>query len=164
MAREMISNGSTGDAVTELQQILSGLGYNPGPIDGVFGAATEAGVRRLQEARGITADGVVGNDTWAQVDANVAEANAAQAAVDQAAAAKAAADAKAAVDAKAAADAQAAATAAAAAAEAAAKEAEAIAGNAANMSSIMEAAKEAMGSMGSLGTTEGGSMDSSMPL
>ena len=125
MAREMISNGSTGDAVTELQTILSGLGYNPGPIDGVFGEATDAGVRRFQEARGLSVDGIVGDDSWAQIDAHVAEANALQAAADKAVADKAVADKavadKAAADAQGTADAKAAAD--AAAAEAAAQEA-----------------------------------------
>ena len=32
--------------------------------DGNFGAATEAGVKRVQEFFGLTQDGAVGKDTW----------------------------------------------------------------------------------------------------
>lgn len=35
-----------------------------GPLDGVAGAKFEAGVKRYQRIRGITADGVVGPQTW----------------------------------------------------------------------------------------------------
>ena len=137
MARETIANGSSGADVTELQNILSGLGFAPGAIDGVFGEQTEAAVHRFQEARGVTADGVVGEGTWAQVDANVAEANAAGVA-QTAAAAKAEADAKAAADAQAAAEATAKATADKAAAEQASW---AAAAQDTSTSSIMDALK-----------------------
>ena len=47
--------GSTDPAVRDLQEALKALGYNPGPIDGVFGATTEAAVKAFQQARGIMA-------------------------------------------------------------------------------------------------------------
>jgi peptidoglycan hydrolase-like protein with peptidoglycan-binding domain len=43
-----------------LQEALRILGYNPGPVDGVFAANTEAAVKEFQLARGIGVDGVVG--------------------------------------------------------------------------------------------------------
>jgi hypothetical protein len=53
-----------GDAVLELQQRLSDLGYAVGPIDGVYGAQTEAGVRNFQYANYLDVDGIVGPATW----------------------------------------------------------------------------------------------------
>ena len=68
MAEPNLQKGSTDPAVRELQAALKALGYNPGPIDGVFGATTEAAVKTFQQARGITADGIVGKVTWINID------------------------------------------------------------------------------------------------
>jgi peptidoglycan hydrolase-like protein with peptidoglycan-binding domain/DNA invertase Pin-like site-specific DNA recombinase len=46
-----------------LQQRLRRLGWSPGPIDGMFGARTEAAVVRFQHAAGLTADGIAGRKT-----------------------------------------------------------------------------------------------------
>jgi peptidoglycan hydrolase-like protein with peptidoglycan-binding domain len=54
-------NGSA--AVRGLQLRLRRLGFRPGPIDGLFGPITEGAVERLQIARGLPADGIVGPDT-----------------------------------------------------------------------------------------------------
>jgi peptidoglycan hydrolase-like protein with peptidoglycan-binding domain len=50
-------------AVTELQKVMTDLGYYDGPIDGVYGDATTAGVKKMQEDLGVTADGVYGKET-----------------------------------------------------------------------------------------------------
>ena len=50
--------------VTFLQQRLQFQGFDPGPIDGIFGPRTEAAVKAAQTAGGAHADGVVGNETW----------------------------------------------------------------------------------------------------
>jgi len=68
MAEPNLRNGSTDPAVRDLQEALKALGYNPGPIDGVFGATTEAAVTAFQQAKGISADGVVGKVTWINID------------------------------------------------------------------------------------------------
>src|ERR1700716_1301557 len=68
MAEPTLQRGSTDPAVRDLQEALKALGYNPGPIDGVFGATTEAAVKAFQQARGITADGIVGKVTWINID------------------------------------------------------------------------------------------------
>jgi peptidoglycan hydrolase-like protein with peptidoglycan-binding domain/DNA invertase Pin-like site-specific DNA recombinase len=49
--------------VRALQQRLHRLGYEPGPIDGLYGRLTEAAVKRFQHAGELSADGVVGPRT-----------------------------------------------------------------------------------------------------
>lgn len=58
-----------GDAVRRLQQALTDLGFDPGPVDGVYGSKTESAVRAYQRSRGLTADGVCGSRTWAALAA-----------------------------------------------------------------------------------------------
>ncbi len=41
----------------ELQRALAGLGYNPGPIDGIVGAGTRSALRKWQKNTGRPADG-----------------------------------------------------------------------------------------------------------
>jgi peptidoglycan hydrolase-like protein with peptidoglycan-binding domain len=60
----MLVLGDEGEWVTYLQQLLEQAGYLDG-ADGVFGSTTEDAVRAYQEAAGLTADGVVGELTWA---------------------------------------------------------------------------------------------------
>ena len=60
-----IRNGSTGNDVRRLQRVLvmiKSLGFTE--IDGVFGAKTEAAVKDFQSGNGLTADGIVGPQTW----------------------------------------------------------------------------------------------------
>lgn len=59
-----LGNGCTGGEVSALQQALQKAGLYTGPIDGQFGPNTEAGVRAYQTQRGVTVDGVVGDQTW----------------------------------------------------------------------------------------------------
>jgi peptidoglycan hydrolase-like protein with peptidoglycan-binding domain len=53
--------------VVYLQQRLTGLRYDVGPIDGVFGASTLHGVYAFQKVQGIGVDGVVGPITWSRL-------------------------------------------------------------------------------------------------
>ncbi|KAB3532821.1 LysM peptidoglycan-binding domain-containing protein [Alkaliphilus serpentinus] len=53
-----------GPDVERLQRLLVNAGFDPGPIDGIFGPRTEAAVIAFQESKGLTADGIVGVDTW----------------------------------------------------------------------------------------------------
>ncbi|EDX73364.1 Putative peptidoglycan binding domain protein [Coleofasciculus chthonoplastes PCC 7420] len=61
---EVLREGDTGLRVKELQQILSAQGFNPGPIDGIFGAGTEDAVVLFQKFYGLEPDGLVGPNTW----------------------------------------------------------------------------------------------------
>ncbi len=65
MRRDTIRKGSRGNAVAELQGLLNT--WDPQlqlKVDSKFGAATHAAVIRFQEAHGLTADGIVGPNTW----------------------------------------------------------------------------------------------------
>lgn len=55
--------GSSGTEVRSIQQKLTNLGYNPGPIDGVYGSATLRAVKQFQTDHGLTADGIAGVKT-----------------------------------------------------------------------------------------------------
>lgn len=69
--------GSRGDAVKELQSMLSKLGYYSGTLDGDYGSYTDAAVRKFQAARGLYVDGVVGSYTMAALRGQNAQAPAA---------------------------------------------------------------------------------------
>ncbi len=60
-----LQTGDRGKEVTTLQQRLKRLGYFNGQINGNFDSATEAAVIRFQKAKGLTADGLVGDQTAA---------------------------------------------------------------------------------------------------
>ncbi len=64
-AMAVLRRGDRGPAITSLQLNLQNAGYNPGPIDGVFGGQTEAAILAFQRDRGLEVDGVVGPATEA---------------------------------------------------------------------------------------------------
>src|SRR3954469_19868659 len=68
MAEPLLKRGSSGTAVRQLQEALKEAGHDPGPIDGEFGSGTEAAGRALQQEKGITVDGIVGDITWLNID------------------------------------------------------------------------------------------------
>lgn len=59
----MLTIGTRGSDVTRLQQKLRSAGFNPGGVDGVYGAKTKAAVTAYQRAHGLSRDGVVGAAT-----------------------------------------------------------------------------------------------------
>ncbi len=65
--------GSTGPFVTVIQTSLNRIGQNYpaipriNPVDGVFGAQTEAAVRQFQQIFSLQSDGIVGRATWYQI-------------------------------------------------------------------------------------------------
>jgi peptidoglycan hydrolase-like protein with peptidoglycan-binding domain len=62
----VLRNGSTGEAVAQLQQLLNAQGSNL-TIDGIFHATTLAAVISFQQRHGLVVDGVVGAETWAEL-------------------------------------------------------------------------------------------------
>ena len=62
----LLGRGSAGDAVRDLQQNLSALGY-PLAADGIFGKDTEKALRAFQRDHGLDADGIAGPKTFAAI-------------------------------------------------------------------------------------------------
>lgn len=62
--RPLLQEGDAGDAVADLQRLLTGAGF-PCAGDGHFGPRTGQAVRDFQASAGLDADGVVGPRTWA---------------------------------------------------------------------------------------------------
>jgi len=65
----VLSEGSSGAVVQSLQTLLTNgaldeWGTMPQGIDGIFGPHTKASVQAFQAWGGVTADGVVGDQTW----------------------------------------------------------------------------------------------------
>ena len=63
----LIKQGSRGVYVMVLQDALNYLGYNSGNIDGLFGPNTRAAVVRFQRDNNLSADGIVGCNTWRRI-------------------------------------------------------------------------------------------------
>ena len=65
-----LRRGSNGEYVTLAQTALVNKGYDLGScgVDGDYGKATEAAVRKFQTDSGLTADGVIGPATWAALE------------------------------------------------------------------------------------------------
>lgn len=56
--------GMRGTQVKVLQFLLNQNGFDPGTIDGIFGANTKKAVMAYQETRNLDPDGIVGRLTW----------------------------------------------------------------------------------------------------
>ena len=59
-----VRQGARGNITRWIQNRLNSLGYNCGNADGIFGNNTKSSVMKLQQARGLVVDGIVGNNTW----------------------------------------------------------------------------------------------------
>jgi len=64
IVRPALKLGSRGEAVTELQAALKLLGFYAGDVDGIFSQSTAKAVSEFQQAAGISADAIVGQNTW----------------------------------------------------------------------------------------------------
>ena len=65
-----LRRGTSGPSVVVIQTELNRISQNYpaipkiNPVDGIFGAQTEAAVRKFQEVFNLTVDGIVGRSTW----------------------------------------------------------------------------------------------------
>lgn len=64
---QTVKKGSKGEAVALLQLMLNEKGYACGSADGIFGTKTKNAVEKYQKAKGLSADGIVGNNTYAKL-------------------------------------------------------------------------------------------------
>lgn len=64
MQLKVIRKGSKGILVQRWQNFLIGQGHAPGVADGDFGEKSHKATIEFQKKVGVTADGVVGNETW----------------------------------------------------------------------------------------------------
>ena len=73
--RPTLRNGSRGDAVADLQNLLLKHGHDLGKwgADGKFGDATETAVRLFQSLNGLYVDGIVGAKTWPALEGDAFE-------------------------------------------------------------------------------------------
>jgi putative chitinase len=71
----VLRQGSTGPDVTNLQQKLKDLGFDPKGVDGSFGPGTRDAVIAFQQSKGLQADGIAGPATLAALDGSGADAN-----------------------------------------------------------------------------------------
>ena len=70
----LLKNGSTGQAVVQLQSRLQELGYSTGELDGQFGPATANAVLLFQQQHDLDVDGKVGAATNAVLYSSLAHA------------------------------------------------------------------------------------------
>lgn len=71
----VLTKGDEGPAVKALQENLIKLGYDLGTYgaDGDFGSTTQKVVKKFQKDRGLSQDGIVGPQTYAEIDEALAE-------------------------------------------------------------------------------------------
>lgn len=59
-----------GELIRSIQEAVRDAGHDPGPIDGIYGSRTRAGVMAFQRAAGIEVDGITGPKTLAALGLN----------------------------------------------------------------------------------------------
>lgn len=66
----VLRQGSSGQAVRDVQTKLKNWGYYSGAVDGKYGSQTKEAVRKFQRKNGLSVDGVVGNATYKALGLN----------------------------------------------------------------------------------------------
>ena len=70
-----LQRGSSGAAVTNLQNRLKSLGFYTASVTGYYGDVTESAVRDFQRSRGIQVNGIAGSQTQAALYSNTSAAS-----------------------------------------------------------------------------------------
>jgi hypothetical protein len=60
----ILRKGNVNNAVKKLQQLLKDSGFDPGTVDGWFGAKTESAVIEFQKSKTLQGTGIVDDETW----------------------------------------------------------------------------------------------------
>ena len=60
----LVRRGARGNITKLLQEKLTSLGYGTNGVDGIFGNGTKNAVIKYQKSKGLSADGIVGQNTW----------------------------------------------------------------------------------------------------
>lgn len=60
-----VKQGARGNLTRIIQGVLYCLGYDPLGFDGIFGSGCASAVKSFQSAHGLSADAIVGKNTWA---------------------------------------------------------------------------------------------------
>lgn len=68
--------GASSYYVRLAQASLNTLGYNCGNADGIYGTNTRNAIIRFQNNNGISADGIIGDDTWNTIQMGIWNAHA----------------------------------------------------------------------------------------
>ena len=63
----LLKKGAKGNITKLLQEKLTKLGYNTNGVDGIFGNGTYNAVKQFQKNNGLSADGIVGQNTWSKL-------------------------------------------------------------------------------------------------
>ena len=66
----VLQQGNEGQAVKDVQTKLKQWGYYSGSIDGIYGSQTKDAVIKFQKKNGLTADGLVGKETFEALGLN----------------------------------------------------------------------------------------------
>lgn len=66
--RMLLKKGMSGTDIRQLQADLKDLGFDPGPVDGIFGDKTEKAVKAFQGKYGLAADGIAGPITLGKIE------------------------------------------------------------------------------------------------
>jgi peptidoglycan hydrolase-like protein with peptidoglycan-binding domain len=59
-----IQQGASGQTVKNAQGVLLAHGKDPKGLDGTFGENTKTATKAFQTAKGLPADGIIGQQTW----------------------------------------------------------------------------------------------------
>lgn len=66
LSKVLLKKGSRGVEVVLLQEMLNKLGFDL-EADGIFGGQSDTAIKKFQQQQGLSADGIVGKNTWAKL-------------------------------------------------------------------------------------------------